>query len=133
MRHSYAQSVHVLARAGSFRRGEGGRTARLTVTLDARNPRPDLAPYVAGMLAKVTVLQLDRSPEISLTERWASCIKLIGWNEAACAARGESDPDETLEELSIMRREVGAERVEALLIEGASLDHSTAIELMRAL
>lgn len=105
----------------------------LIVTLDAQNPRPDLAPYVAGTLAKVTVLHPDRSRGISLTEPLESCVKLIGWNEAACAARGESDPDETVEELSILRREVGEESVEALLTEGASLDHSTAIELMRAL
>jgi predicted ATPase/transcriptional regulator with XRE-family HTH domain len=105
----------------------------LTVTLDVRNPRPDLAPYVAGMLAKVTVLHPNRSRGITLTERLERCIKLIGWNEAACAARGESDPDETLEELTILRQEVGEERVEALLKEGASLDHGAATELMRAL
>jgi tetratricopeptide (TPR) repeat protein len=104
----------------------------LAVTRDSQNPRPDLIPYVAGSLAKVAVLHPDRRDGGDRTERLENCAKLIGWNEAICAARGESDPEETFEELSILRRDLGEKRVAALLTEGAMLDHDAVVELMQS-
>lgn len=113
--------------------GEATEVARraLDATLDEHNPRPDLTPYVAGVLAKIAVLRPDRTIGTCRTRRLEKCAKLIGWYEAVCLARGESDPDETFEELSILRREIGEKYVDGLLTEGAALDHDTAVELMR--
>ncbi len=105
----------------------------LAVTLDPQNPRPDLAPYVAGTLAKVVVLDHGRPCGTDRSDRLDICAKLLGWNEAVCAARKESDPDETVEELAILRRELGEACCRALLSEGALLDHAGAVELMQSL
>ncbi|MBV9262933.1 MAG: hypothetical protein JO324_01340, partial [Candidatus Eremiobacteraeota bacterium] len=105
----------------------------LAATLDAQNPRPDLAPYVAGTLAKVAVLERGDRSDGHRAIDVETCAKLIGWNEAVCASRGESDPGETSEELSILRRELGQQRVELLLAAGAALDYGTVAELMQSL
>ncbi|MBV8725857.1 MAG: helix-turn-helix domain-containing protein [Candidatus Eremiobacteraeota bacterium] len=105
----------------------------LAATLDAQNPRPDLAPYVAGSLAKVALLARGDGSDGHRAIDVETCAKLIGWNEAVCASRGESDPDETSEELSILRRELGQKRVELLLAAGAALDYGAVAELMQSL
>ena len=105
----------------------------LAATLDVQNPRPDLAPYVAGAIAKVAVLNPGASGPAERAIRLQGCARLIGWYEAVCAARGESDPEEALEELSMLRRELGAARVAALWSEGAGLDHRAAVDLMQSL
>ncbi|MGA8576982.1 MAG: helix-turn-helix domain-containing protein [Candidatus Cybelea sp.] len=105
----------------------------LAATMEAQNPRPDLVPYVAGALAKIAVLRTsprDGSDRISHLE---NCAKLIAWNDAVCVARGESDPEETFEELALLRRELGRDRVRRLLTEGTRLDNAAAIELVQSL
>lgn len=105
----------------------------LSAALDAQNPRPDLIPYIAGALAKIAVISPDIGTRADRSDRLESCAKLIAWNEAVCMARGEADADETFEERSILRRELGEDRLTALVSEGAKLDDGKAIELMRAL
>ncbi|MBV8198920.1 MAG: tetratricopeptide repeat protein [Candidatus Eremiobacteraeota bacterium] len=105
----------------------------LAAALDPKNPRPDLVPYIGGTLAKIVVLQPDGRGSDRRAERLERCAKLIGWNEAVCALRGESDPDEAFEESSMIRRELGKIRAEALFAAGAELDHASAVKLMRSL
>jgi predicted ATPase/transcriptional regulator with XRE-family HTH domain len=105
----------------------------LAATLDAQNPRPDLVPYVAGALAKVAVLRTGPRDGTDRTTRLENCVKLIAWNDAVCIARGESDPDETFEEVAMLRRELGHDRIRRLLTEGARLDNTKAIALMQML
>jgi tetratricopeptide (TPR) repeat protein len=105
----------------------------LAATIDAQNPRPDLVPYVAGTLAKVVVLRSDARGGSDRTPRLEICAKLIAWNDAVCISRGESDPDETFEELTLLRRELGRDRVRLLLAEGAGLNNASAMALMQSL
>ncbi len=105
----------------------------LSATLDVQNRRPDLIPYVAGTIAKIAVLRRVRQTGADRIERLEGCAKLIAWNEAVCAMRGELDPDETFEERSILRRELGEQRHKTLLTQGATVSSGTAIELMQSL
>ncbi len=106
----------------------------LAVTLDPQNPLPNYQAYAAHRLATVSVLHPGQVTDSERRERFEACAKLIGWNDAVAAAHGESTPWSVAPtELSVLRGELGMDRVAALLREGATLEHDQALDLLRLL